>query len=294
MTAPVPAGERTTPPGARAAGRWSALLRSRSGAAGLALSSLVVVATLVSFAWTPYDPSRVSPRESWAPMSWEHWFGADRLGRDLLSLVLAGARATLLVSAAATVVAAVTGTLLGAAAAITPRWVRAPAGHAVDALIAFPTLLLAMVLVAVYGAGTETAVLAIGLGEGFFVARVMRAEMARVLAADYVLAARAGGASTWRIFHEHVLPGVLPTLTVLLSLVMAVAVLAEAALSYLGYGVPSGTPTWGRMLHDLQAQITVRPLVLVWPGVAIVATVLGFNLLGDGLREAGDPRVRRS
>ncbi|GLW10987.1 peptide ABC transporter permease [Microtetraspora sp. NBRC 13810] len=275
-------------------GAFRSLVRSRSGLLGLALSAVVVAATLVSLVWTPYDPGAVDPRASWAPVSGAHWFGADRLGRDLFSLVLAGARTTLLVSLAATVVAAVTGTLLAAAAAVTPGWVRAAVGYGIDVLIAFPTLLLAMVLVAVHGASTLTAVLAIGLGEGFFVARVMRAEMTRVLAADYVLAARAGGAGTWRILYAHVLPNALPTLTVLLSLVMAIAVLAEAALSYLGYGVPSSTPTWGRMLHDLQTQLTIRPQVLVWPGLAIVATVLGFNLLGDGLRDAGDPKARRT
>ncbi|MFF3440002.1 ABC transporter permease [Streptosporangium sp. NPDC002721] len=266
------------------------LWRGGSGRAGLLLSGVVVAAALVSLVWTPYDPGRIDPGASWAPPSWEHPFGADRLGRDLLSLILAGAGTTLRVGVAAALVATLVGTALAAAA--TSRWLGALVARAIDALIALPTLLLAMVLVAVYGAGTVVAVVAIGLGEGFFVARVLRAEMARVLGSDYVVAARAGGAGRWRVMREHVLPNVLPTLTVLVSLVMAIAVLAEAALSYLGYGVPSDTPTWGRLLEELQAQITIRPLVLVWPGLAIVVTVLGLNLLGDGLREAGDPRMR--
>lgn len=271
--------------------RLGRVWRSGSGRAGLLLSGVVAAAALLSSAWTPYDPGRIDPRSSWAPVSWQHWFGADRLGRDLLSLILAGAGTTLYVSVAATAVAALAGTALAAAA--TSRRLGALVAHAVDVLIALPTLLLAMVLVAVYGAGTLVAIVAIGLGEGFFVARVLRGEMTRVLGSDYVLAARAGGAGPARIMREHVLPNVLPTLTVLLSLVMAIAVLAEAALSYLGYGVPSGTPTWGRLLEELQSQITIRPLVLIWPGLAIVVTVLGFNLLGDGLREAGEPRLRR-
>ena len=276
--------------GARAAGTARGRVRTVGGIAGAVLSGVVVAAALVSLVWTPHDPTRVNPDDSWAPISWEHWFGADRLGRDLFSMVLAGAGTTLYVSVAATAVAAVVGTVL--AAASTSRRAGAAVGYAIDVLIAFPTLLLAMVLVAVYGAGTLVAITAIGLGEGFFVARVLRAEMARVLASDFVTAARAGGAGAARILREHVLPNVLPTLTVLLSLVMGISVLAEAALSYLGFGVPAETPTWGRLLHDLQPQITIRPGVLLWPGLAIVVTVLGFNLLGDAVREAGDPRVR--
>jgi peptide/nickel transport system permease protein len=277
----------------RATGR--ALWRSRAGRLGLILTGLLVLAALVSAFWTPYDPTLVNPVQQWLlPLSGGHLLGTDNLGRDELSQLLAGAGTTLEVALLATAIAAVLGLALALAAAATPRWTGSPVERLIDVLVAFPVLLIAIILAAVYGGSTWTAVTAIGLGSGVAVARVARAEITRVLSTDYVLAAHVAGSGTGRTIRKHVLPNILPTLIVQLSLVMAVAVLAEAGLSYLGFGTQPPTVSWGRMLQEQQNYIAVRPLLVIWPGIAVALAVLGFNLLGDGLREATDPRLRGS
>ncbi|MEU6377138.1 ABC transporter permease [Streptomyces sp. NPDC046909] len=270
-----------------------ALVKSRSGFAGLLLVGLLVLSALVSLAWTPYDPTFANPRDSWLlPFSGGHLLGTDRLGRDELSMLLTGARSTLTTALLAAAVAAVVGLALTFAAVLVPRWIGALVVQFTDVLIAFPVLLIAMILTAVYGGSTWTVVLAIGIGAGVNLARVARAEAGRVLNTDYVLAAHAAGSGTWRTVRKHLLPNIAPTLIVQLSLVLSVAVLAEAALSFLGFGAPAPTVSWGRMLHEQQAYIAARPLLVIWPGIAVAASVLGFNLLGDGLREAADARLR--
>ncbi|SNQ47800.1 Peptide ABC transporter permease [Frankia canadensis] len=278
--------------GRGAGGIVRGVLRTRSGRLGAALSGLIVLAALVSLVWTPYDPTQVDPADSWAPPFGRHPLGADRLGRDLCSQLLAGARITLAVAVGTTALAAVIGLALALSAVLPPPPVARGVVHLVDVLVAFPLLLIALVLAAVFPGRTWTTVVALGLGLGVQVGRVTRGELRRVLATDYVLAARAAGAGTGRIVRRHLLPNVAPTLWVQLSLTAGVAVVAEAALSYLGLGPPPPAPSWGRSLHDLQPYLTLRPLVLLWPGLAIVLTVLGFNLLGDGLREAADPHLR--
>jgi peptide/nickel transport system permease protein len=277
--------------------KWRTVLRSlvrtRTGLVGLVLVGLIVLVALLSLVWTPYDPTAINPTQEWAaPFQGGHLLGTDDLGRDILSQLMAGAQTTLLVAVGAAAIAGVVGLLLAVAAASTPRAVGEPIARITDLLVAFPALLLAIVLAAVYGGSTLTAVVAIGIGAAVQIARVTRTEIGRIIEADYVLAARAAGASRLRIIRRHVLPNVASTIIVQLSLIMALAALAEAALSYLGYGTPAPTPSWGRMLQELQTYIQIHPLVVVWPGVAIVGTVLGFNLLGDGLREATDPRLR--
>jgi len=270
-----------------------ALLRSRSGFAGLLLVGLLVLSALVSLVWTPYDPTRVSPRDSWLlPFSGGHLLGTDRLGRDELSQLLTGARATLGTALLATALAGVVGLGLALVAVLVPRRLGAVVVQLTDVLIAFPVLLIAMILTAVHGGSLWTVVTAIGLGAGVNLARVARAEAARVLNTDYVLAAHAAGSGTWRTVRKHLLPNIAPTLIVQLSLVLSVSVLAEAALSYLGFGAPAPAVSWGRMLQEQQQYIAARPLLVIWPGLAVAASVLGFNLLGDGLREATDARLR--
>lgn len=270
-----------------------ALLRSRSGLAGAVLVGLLALSALVSLVWTPYDPTFANPRDSWLlPFSGGHLLGTDRLGRDELSMLLTGARSTLTTAVLAAAVAAVVGLALTFAAVLVPRWIGAVVVQFTDVLIAFPVLLIAMILTAVYGGSTWTVVVAIGLGAGVNLARVARAEAGRVLNTDYVLAAHAAGSGTWRTVRKHLLPNIAPTLIVQLSLILSVAVLAEAALSFLGFGAPAPTVSWGRMLHEQQAYIAARPLLVIWPGIAVAASVLGFNLLGDGLREAADARLR--
>ncbi|MBW4718428.1 ABC transporter permease [Saccharothrix obliqua] len=268
------------------------VLRRPGGVFGLAVLGLLVVGGVVSYWWTPFDPRAADPARAWLPPLREgHLLGTDRIGRDQFSQLLAGAGGTLVAAVASAAVAAVVGVALALAAVLAPRPLRASAVGLIDVLVAFPTLLLAMVLSAVYGSSLATVVAAIGIGFGVGVARVTRAELLSVLGSDYVLAARASGARTGRIVRRHLLPNVAPTLVVQLSLVMALAVLAEAALTYLGYGASPSSPSWGGMLHEQQAHLAARPLLVIWPGVAVAVTVLGCNLLGDALRDAGDPRA---
>ncbi|MET0144359.1 MAG: ABC transporter permease [Ilumatobacteraceae bacterium] len=265
--------------------------RSWPGRIGVVLVSILVLGALVSLVWTPYDPTRVVPRDKWLPVSWAHPFGTDGAGKDLLSQVLVGARTTLVVALASVVIAAVLGLSLGILSAITPRYVGESLAHLIDVLIALPTLILALVFLAALGGSIWTVSLAIGLGSAAVLARVVRAEVSRVLTNDYILTAAASGSSTYRTVWRHVIPNIAPTVIVQLSLFAALAVLAEAALSYLGLTQVS-TPSWGRMLGTLQETMTVEPRAVVFPGLAVLAATLGFNLLGDGLRDAVDPRLR--
>ncbi|MET0458753.1 MAG: ABC transporter permease [Ilumatobacteraceae bacterium] len=265
--------------------------RTWPGRIGIVLVSLLVLSALVSYVWTPHDPTKVVPADKWLPISWSHLFGTDGSGKDLFSQVLVGARTTLVVSLSAVVIAAVIGLTLGVVSSITPRLVGESVAHVIDVLIALPTLILALVFVAALGGSVWTVSLAIGLASGVVLARIVRAEVSRVLTNDYIVTATASGSSTWRTVWRHVIPNIAPTVIVQLSLIAALAVLAEAALSYLGL-TPVSTPSWGRMLESLQQSMTVHPGTLVFPGLAVVAATLGFNMLGDGLRDAVDPRLR--
>jgi len=265
--------------------------RSWPGRLGIVLVGVLLASAVVSLVWTPYDAKRVDPTQRWRPISWSHPFGTDGAGKDLLSQVLAGARTTLAVALLTVLLAAVIGLTLGILSAISPRLVGESIAHLIDVLIALPTLILALVFVAALGGSVWTVSLAIGVGSGVVLARVVRAEVSRVLTQDYILTAASSGSSTWRTVWRHIVPNIAPTVIVQLSLIAALAVLAEAALSYLGL-TPVSTPSWGRMLGTLQETITVHPGALVFPGLAVVAATLGFNLLGDGVREAVDPRLR--
>jgi peptide/nickel transport system permease protein len=270
-----------------------ALLRRPGGLFGLAVVAVVALAAVVSLWWTPFDPQATDVQAAWLlPFQGGHVLGTDRVGHDQFSQLLAGSRQILVTALGAAVIAAVLGLALGTIAALAPRRLGAVVVQAIDLVIAFPGLLLAMVLAAVYGSSPATVVIAIGVSAGVAVARVSRGEIARLLGLDYILAARAAGASTLRIVRKHLLPNVAPTVIVQLSLVMALAILTQAALSYLGYGGPVSTPSWGLLLREQQDYIAARPLLVVWPGLAVALTVLGFNLLGDALRDATDPRLR--
>lgn len=272
-----------------------ALMRRPAGVFGAGVVGLLVLAAVVSVWWTPFDPQATDPRRGWLlPFQQGHLLGTDRVGHDQFSQLLAGARETLLAAAGSAVIAGILGLALGSAAVLAPRWVGAVVEQLIDLGIAFPALLLAMVLAAVYGSSLGTVVVSIGIAFGFAVARVSRGEIAQVMGADYVLAARAAGASTVRIVRKHLLPNIAPTVIVQLSLAMALAVLTEAALTYLGYGSSPSTPSWGGILREQQAYISARPLLVIWPGLAVSLTVLGFNLLGDALRDVTDPRLRKA
>lgn len=264
-----------------------------TGRFGIVVVLVIVLTALVSLVWTPFPPEQVDAMQRWAPPSWPHLLGTDGTGRDLLSLLMAGAQTTIIVAVGAGVVSSIVGIALGALGALTGRWVRESIAVLVDILIAFPVLLIAMMISAVCGGSLWVVIWSVGIGFGVNIARVTRPELRRVLHSDFVLAGRASGLTPWQNLWRHLLPNVAPVFIVQLSWSMAVAVLAEAGLSYLGFGAPVTTPSWGVLLNDLQRYLTVHPLTVVWPGLAITFTVLGLNLLGDALREATDPTLSR-
>lgn len=272
--------------------RWlRSLLSSGTGLFGVIVVLLIAITALVSLFWTPFDPmiSNISGR--WAEPGWPHLLGTDGTGRDILSLVMAGSGTTIFVAVGAGVVATVVGVALAALGALTARWVRETVAVLVDILIAFPVLMIAMMISAVWGGSLWVVVLSVGIGFGVSIARVTRPELRRVQQSDFVVAGRANGLSTGQNLVRHLLPNVAPVFIVQLSWSMAVAVLAEAGLSYLGFGASLTEASWGTLLADLQRYIGVHPLTVVWPGLAITITVLGLNLLGDALREATDPTL---
>lgn len=288
-------GTDATGPRRRTRGAWLRRLWGMStGRFGLIVVAVVVVTAAVSLVWTPLDPQQVEISNRWAPPGWPHLLGTDASGRDILSLLMAGARTTVLVAVGSGAVATILGVALAALGALTARWLRESVAVLVDILIAFPVLIIAMMISAVWGGSLGVVIWSVGIGFGVNIARVTRPELRRVLHSDFVLAGRASGLTPAQNLVRHLLPNVAPVFIVQLSWSMAVAVLAEAGLSYLGFGAPVTEPSWGLLLAELQQFITVHPLSVVWPGLAITLTVLGLNLLGDALREATDPTLSRS
>lgn len=270
------------------------LLRRPAGVLGGIVLVLLVVAAVVSTVWTPQDPFATDPFQKWLGPSAAHLFGTDAVGRDIFSYVFAASRTAAVVALASALVAGVVGVVLASLGALGPRWLREPLAVLIDILIAFPVLLIAIMLSAVFGPSLGEVVVAVGIGFGVNIARVSRGEIRRVASTGYVLAARAAGLGPVRTLRDHVLPNIVPVFIVQLSLSAGIAVLAEAGLSFLGYGAPPSTPSWGRLLNDLQNYVTLYPLTVIWPGLAITVTVLGCNLFGDALREATDPRLKTS
>lgn len=257
--------------------------------AGSAISGTCAAVALLPRSWLPYDPLAIDPARRFADPTWRHPLGTDVLGRDVLSLVAAGTRATLGTALGAVALAVTVGAALGIAAATWPRSV-GPIVRQVGAIaLAMPSLLVALVLVAAVGPGPVTAAIAIGAALSAGVARVTAMETGRILASDYVAAARSSGASPLRVAVRHVLPNLRASLLVQASGALAVAVLGESTLSYLGLGTSPPAPSWGRMLAESQQYLVVDPLVALWPGAAIALAILGFSLLGDGVRDATDP-----
>lgn len=273
--------------------RWLRRLWSdATGRFALIVVAVIALTALVALFWTPFDPLSADVRGRWAPPSWPHLLGTDGTGRDILSLIMAGARTTVFVSVGAGVVATLVGVALAALGALTFRWMRETVAVLVDILIAFPVLIIAMMISSVWGGSLWVVIWAVGIGFGVNIARVTRPELRRVQQSDFVLAGRASGLTPVQNLVRHLLPNVAPVFIVQLSWSMAVAVLAEAGLSYLGFGASVTEPSWGILLSDLQRYISIHPLSVIWPGLAITVTVLALNLLGDALREATDPTLR--
>jgi peptide/nickel transport system permease protein len=260
-------------------------------AVGTAIVVIVVVAALVSLFWTPYDPVKAFPTERLQGSSALHLMGTDKFGRDVFSGILYGARITLMVGLISVGIAVIVGTPLGILAGMRGGATEEITMRGADILLAFPALLLAIMFGAVFGASTTTAMVAIGIGSIPGFARVARSGTLQVMSTEYVLAARASSQSAFRIARRHVLPNIAGMVVVQCSVTFALAVLAEAALSFLGLGTPPPVPSWGRMLQESQPFLGTFPMLVVWPGAAIAVAVLGFNLLGDGLRDRFDPKL---
>lgn len=267
--------------------------RSLHLAFGLTLVLILAVAVVVSYFWLPFPPDDTSGGRL-SPPGHGHLLGTDKLGRDLFTQLLLGGRIAFATGLGAVAVGGVLGVSLGLLAGFATRSLDDAAAVALDILIAFPTLLLAMIIVAGAGASLGTAILAIGVGMAAVVARLTRVLVKQVLSRDYITTARIAGVSWPRVVTSHVLPNIGPVLLVNLALQAGLAVLAEASLSYLGLGTPPPNASWGRMLFEAQATALTSPLGALAPGLALVALVVGVNLTADGLRDLADPtRSRR-
>ncbi len=257
---------------------------------GVAFMLVALSAALLGPLATPYDPSHQELALRLAAPSRAHPFGLDELGRDILARVLAGARISFLVGLTVVSVSAVVGTLLGSLAGYFGGMVDDLISRVIDVLLAFPGLLLAIAIVAVLGPSLVNVLVALTLIGWVGYARLVRGQVLRAREFEYVQAARALGAGTLRVLWRHVIPAAVPSLVVQSTLGMAGAIIGEASLSFLGLGVQPPTPSWGTMLNGGRAHLLDAPHLTIFPGLAIVLLVLGFNFVGDGLRDRLDPR----
>ncbi|MFO7856684.1 MAG: ABC transporter permease [Paracoccaceae bacterium] len=262
---------------------------------GAALGLVFVALALVSLVWTPHDVAALTVADRLRPPSLAHLFGTDHFGRDVFSMVMVGARTSLAVALVAVGIGLVLGVPLGLlAAARAGGWLDELVMRFNDLVFAFPSLLLAILITATLGPGALNAILAIGIFNVPVFARLSRGAALSLWRREYVLAARAAGKGAARISVEHVLPNLAPLLIVQATIQFSLGILAEAGLSYVGLGAQPPLPSWGRMLAEAQTMIYVAPWSAIFPGLAIVLTVLGLNLTGDGLRDRADPRTRRA
>jgi peptide/nickel transport system permease protein len=268
------------------------LMRRKGAVFGLAVITLFILLALLAPLIAPYDPAAQSWSAVRKPPSMAHWFGTDEVGRDILTRVIYGARASLLAGVISIAIALAIGVPLGTIAGYVGGWVDALLSRITDAMLACPFLILAIALAAFLGPNLRNAMIAIGITTTPIFIRLTRAQVMAVKVEDYVEAARAVGNPPWRIALRHILPNIMPALLVQATLSIAAAIIAEASLSFLGLGQQPPEPSWGSMLNAAQRFLIHAPWMAVWPGLAIFLSVLSFNLLGDGLRDALDPRER--
>lgn len=262
--------------------------------AGGVLVLLAIAAALVSFYWTPYDVTQLDIANKLKRPSALHWFGTDHFGRDIFSMIMVGARTSISVALVAVGIGMAFGVPLGlAAASRRDSLLDETLMRFNDLIFAFPALVIAILITAVYGASAINAIIAIGIFNIPVFARLTRGAALSLWQRDFILAARVAGKSKLRISFEHILPNVLNLLIVQGTIQFSLGILAEAALSFVGLGAQPPLPSWGRMLSDSQTMISFAPHLAIFPGLAIVLTVLGLNLFGDGLRDLFDPRIRR-
>ena len=262
--------------------------------AGAVLAALFVGLGLLSFLWTPYDVEALDIPNRMKTPSPAHWFGTDHFGRDIFSMIMVGARTSIAVAIVAVGIGILLGVPLGLLAA-------ANRGSVVDEIVmrtndlvfAFPSLVIAILITAVFGPSAVNAIIAIGIFNTPVFARVARGAALSIWTREFILAARVAGKGKVRISLEHILPNILNLLIVQGTIQFSLGILAEAGLSYVGLGAQPPTPSWGRMLAESQTLVAIAPHLAIFPGVAIILTVLGLNLMGDGLRDLTDPKLAR-
>ena len=268
-------------------------LANRSFIIGLVITASIVLMALFSFVWTPFDVTKLVVADRMQPPSATHLFGTDQFGRDVLSMIMVGARNSIAVALVAVGIGMGIGVPLGCYAAARGGFVDEAVMRFNDLVFAFPALLSAIMITAIFGPGAVNAIIAIGIFNIPVFARVARAGALAIWPREFILAAQACGKNRLQITLEHILPNIAAMLLVQATIQFALGILAEAGLSYLGLGAQPPMPSWGRMLFDAQTRMIVAPYLALFPGFAIIITVLGLNLLGDGASDVLDPKARR-
>jgi peptide/nickel transport system permease protein len=259
---------------------------------GTVIMVILIITAIIAPLISPYDPARQKLKETLAPPSTQHLLGTDFLGRDTMSRLIYGSRISLIIAVGAISIAAFVGIIAGLIAGFYGSWVNVIIMRCVDALMSFPMILLALILAALLGGGLVNVMIAIGTALIPVYARLMCGQVLATREQDYILASRAMGNSNSRIMLRHILLNAFPPIIVLITMQVGTAILAEAGLSYLGIGITPPTPSWGSMVSDGFPYLITNPLLSFVPGVAIMIVVFAFNMVGDGLRDSLDPRLR--
>lgn len=272
---------------------WEMFYKNKLAMTGCGIVLLLFVVSLLAPVIAPYDPGAIDLKNVLAPPSGQHWFGTDQLGRDVLSRMIWGARISLKVGFVATGLAILIGMILGAVAGYYGGWIDATIMRFVDVMLCFPTFFLILAVIAFLEPSIWNIMIVIGLTGWMGVTRLVRADFISLRERDFVQAARAIGANDARIIFMHILPNALASILVAATLGIAGAILTESALSFLGIGVQPPTPSWGNILTAGKDNIDIAWWLSLYPGLAILITVVGYNLLGEGIRDATDPRLKR-
>jgi len=272
---------------------WEMFYKNKLALVGCGIVFILIAVSLLASAIAPYDPGAIDLRNVLAPPSGDHWFGTDQLGRDVLSRMIWGARISLKVGFVATGLAILIGMILGAVAGYYGGWIDATIMRFVDIMLCFPTFFLILAVIAFLEPSIWNIMIVIGLTGWMGVTRLVRADFISLRERDFVRAARALGANDFRIIFLHILPNALASILVAATLGIAGAILTESALSFLGIGVQPPTPSWGNILTAGKDNIDIAWWLSLYPGLAILITVVGYNLLGEGIRDASDPRLKR-
>jgi peptide/nickel transport system permease protein len=272
---------------------WTSFRKNKIALAGSVIVLLFIIIALFAPVLAPYDHASGKLVERFMPPSSEHWFGTDDFGRDVLSRVIIGARMSLWIGFTAVIGSVIVGSILGVLAGFYGRFVDTIISRLFDIMLAFPSILLAIAIVAIIGPSLENAMFAIAIVNVPNFGRLIRSKVLSVKEEEYITAARAIGMSDFRILTHHIIPNSITPIIVQGTLAIATAIIEVAALSFLGLGAQSPDVDWGKMLDDSRAYLVQAPWTMIFPGLAIMLTVLGFNLMGDGLRDALDPKLKQ-